>query len=246
VTDTEGAGRVVSFRPFIALLAGCIVLLVFLGLLSREMDLANLEAHGGYADPILFAQLFDLGSEGNIPTWFSVILLGMIGMVLLVAGVAGRAAGTGGLRWWFMAFVAFFLSADESAELHERLADLGESMVDERTGLVTFAWVVPGAILAVTVGALLLWAAWTIPPRVRWGLVAGGVIFLTGALGVEALSGAIAERHGLLDRRYIYAVAVEEGLEMTGALVALWAALSSMRATYLPGAAGAARLELRP
>ena len=82
-------------------------------------------------------------------------------------------------------------------------------------------------------GAGLLWLARGIDRALRRRLVLAGAVFLTGAVGLEAVGAAyaLASEGGNPWRtgRYLLLVAAEEALEMLGALLAFGAVLARVR-----------------
>jgi hypothetical protein len=73
-----------------------------------------------------------------------------------------------------------------------------------------------------------------LPVDVRRGFVVGTLLFGTGAVAVEALSGWVDVRYGSA-RLYALVTAVEEGLEMCGCIVVLAAVLAMLRMTSVMG-----------
>lgn len=184
------------------------------------------------------ARLVDLDAEGNLPTYFSAAVLATTAVGLALAAALSRARGARGWPLAVPAAVAALLSVDELASLHEQLA-LVADLLGVDAGL-RFSWVVPGAAVAVGVGLVLLVAARRMAPRLRWRLVVAGLVYLLGALVVEAVTSGMfrpAPEGGLepvQSTAYVLLNAVEEGLEMVGALLALRAVLSALRTAVTP------------
>lgn len=177
--------------------------------------------------PIAALRWFDVNSERNVPTAWSALLLLSCAVTAALLAVRGR----GGSGWLLVALTCAFLALDESLELHERLGGLGASVADDR---LHFAWVVPGAALAGVVGLLLLRRLRTQPAEVRRRLVVAGAVYLTGALGLETVSGLVLRVHGAGGKAYTLVTSLEEGLEMAGASLLL-AALLLQRRQAKPG-----------
>lgn len=184
------------------------------------------------------ARLVDLDAEGNLPTYFSAALLAATAAGLAAAAALARARGW---RAWPLAApaaVAALLSVDELASLHEQMALLAD-LLGVDAGL-RFSWVVPGVVVAAVVGTGLLLVARGMAPRLRWRLVVAGAVYLLGALVVETLTGGMfrpAPPGGLepvQSTAYVLLNAVEEGLEMVGALLALRAVLMALRVAATP------------
>lgn len=164
--------------------------------------------------------------EANLWAWASGLLLAGIALCLAAVGLAARHEGEISAPYFVLAVVAVELSADEIAQLHEKLArfDPGSRF--------TFAWLTVGVPLAIMGGLILLWIARRIERRLRLGLILAGAIYLLGAVGFEAIGGiVVGGRLDDLSRAslpYHLLVGIEEGLEVTGALLALFAALSAL------------------
>ncbi|MBF5080380.1 hypothetical protein F1641_01040 [Quadrisphaera sp. INWT6] len=183
------------------------------------------------------ARLVDLDAEANVPTWFSTLLLALLAAACAVTGLLLRARGERSWPLLLPALVAAAMSLDELAQLHEDLQLLSERL--DLGSPNAFGWVVPGAAVAVGVGVVLLFAARAMAPALRWRLVAAGVVYFAGALGVEVLAGPLyrpgqGDQVPVQSTLYVLSNALEEGLEMAGALVALAAVLALLRVRSTP------------
>ena len=108
-------------------------------------------------------RLFDIGGEANVPTWWNVILLAMVATVAMLAGeVTGDVDAAARQAWWVVAAAASYLSLDEATGLHERLGGLVRGTALE---LPTFAWLLPGLVVASAGAAVLVLAGRRLPPR---------------------------------------------------------------------------------
>ncbi|ONK14211.1 hypothetical protein [Streptomyces sp. MP131-18] len=187
-------------------------------------DLAT-RAYNRY-DPIPTVRwLVNVDFEANLATWWnSTLLLAVAGMALTAALLSGRGTRPGRLSWLGLAAATALLSIDETISLHERLGEVGRSWKEwAGVSLPTHAWVLPGAILAAagTVCAVL-WAR-KLPRDLRNGLLGALAVYLGGALLTEAFNGwAQGNGYSIV---LVLGTIVEEGMEMSGCLVAL-AALS--------------------
>lgn len=188
--------------------------------------------------PLAALQWFDVSSERNVPTAWSTLLLLGSAVTATLLWLRGRRTDVASAGWLLVAATTSFLALDESLELHERLGSVGSAVVDDR---LHFAWVVPGAALTCAVGLLLLHRLRSQPLEVRRRLVVAGAVYLSGALALETLSGAVLRAYGGGGRAYAVVTSAEEGLEMTGAsllLAALLCAHAGLRSSRA-AAAGA-------
>jgi hypothetical protein len=187
--------------------------------------------------------MFDLDREHDIPAFCSTLLL--LAAALGFAGVAAvhRAEGSrlaGG--WTALALGFLVMATDENLALHEEFIDPLRQMLGEGPGgAFHFAWVLVAAPLVLLLGlAFWRWLGALDAPT-RRGLLRAAAVYLAGALGVEVLGGMWASRHGVLGLGYGLIVALEEGLEMAGSIMALHAALQHAARRY-----GAVTVERSP
>lgn len=187
-------------------------------------------------------QMFSVGAEANVPTWWSNALLLSSALVALVIGAAAGPSSRPRPRTWFVvAAVLAAMALDEVASMHERLGLLGD-WAAARTGIeqVTYSWLVPGiAVLAVL--AVVGWRWWRDLPRdVAQRVVVAAAVMLSGAIVMEALAGLMRgmDRTGLM---YGF-TAVEELLEMAGMVLLLLALLRLLVVVRLPGGSHTIRL----
>lgn len=183
-------------------------------------DLAT-RAYNHYDRIPTVRKLVNVDVEANLATWWnSTLLLAVAGVALTAALLSGRDARPGRLSWLGLVAAAALLSVDETVSLHERLGEVGRSWKEWAGGsLPTHAWVLPGALLAAagTVCAVL-WAR-KLPRDLRNGLLGALAVYLGGALLTEAFNGwALGHGHRTV---LMLGTLVEEGLEMSGCLVAL-------------------------
>jgi hypothetical protein len=109
-----------------------------------------------------------------------------------------------------------------------------EVLGDATGGALRFAWVVAGVALALIVGLAFARFVVRLPPGTRRLVVASATMYLTGAVALEAAGGIILEAHG--DRAmYLLVTAVEEGLEMAGSVLLLYAVMCLLHLRPEPG-----------
>lgn len=160
-----------------------------------------------------------LDREANLPAWFSSVLF-FIAAILsaLIASATRRERGHVG--WRVVAVILVLLSIDEVAQLHELLASYpvnagGLGLFPEGGRL--FSWVT----FAIPPVAAVCWVAVrflrTLPSAVGNRLAAGLALFLTAALGIEALTGQIAFESQTWT--YLIMATIEEGAEMIGVIL---------------------------
>ena len=176
-----------------------------------------------------FVPQFCLDREGNVPTYFSSVLLLLCACTLGTIAIAQRVGAGWYVRHWALLAVIFLLmSIDEAAGLHELLiAPVRKAY--QLGGAFNFAWVIPGAIFCLYLTVhywkfLLYLPRWT---RVQVCVAAG--LYVGGAIGLEMLGGWYAESHGAQNWPYTIIATLEETFEMVGLVVFMHALLGYVR-----------------
>jgi hypothetical protein len=130
-------------------------------------------------------QLFGVDQEGSLPTWWSALLLVSLGgLTWLVAHHRKSIRWSERLAWWALAGGFVFLSIDESCMLHERIGRRVQWDGSLHHARWILLWLPPPLILA----ALIFWQLWRASRRFVLGMILGVVVFLSGAVGMEALN----------------------------------------------------------
>ena len=169
----------------------------------------------GRADLEEFLIAVDVDAEANIPTWYAVVTL--LGCAVLLGAIASRVRAekgrfAGHWRWLCILFVA--LSIDEMAQLHEHLGRLQSAW--DTHGIFYFAWVIPGAGFVAVVGLAYARFLTHLPRRTCRRFVLAAIVYVSGVLGVEALSGWRAETMGMNNMTHSCIATAEEVMEMAG------------------------------
>jgi hypothetical protein len=183
------------------------------------------------------SNLFNLGNEGTVPTWYSSMQWFCAGvMLVLFATHALRTRMRGSLFISALALGCIVFSIDEIAQIHERLGSVANAfLVDQRasgvwaTGLWPFVVGIPAiVVIAITVrGTRTIFLART--PRALVLLIVGLAIMLTGAVFVE-LSVNLLPPSGPRGGEFLAQVVAEELMEMLGATFVVWSAASLLHA----------------
>lgn len=173
---------------------------------------------------------FDLDSEPSIPTWFSVILLFLGSVTALITGLNEKNK-IFTKYWYIIAALLLLISMDEAASFHESFGLwLGQVLgVEISLGFATIRdWVVI-ALISVVLVSIVLWNfVRKLPKRTTWLLIAAGMVFIAGSLGVETLHfTAFKLEEGSFAHRL--SNAAEEGTEMLGAVLVLYALMDYAR-----------------
>lgn len=109
---------------------------IFLFCLTVELLLVALDAfinYGRFIDVGPVRRLFNIAREDGLATWFMVMQTFVAGLVLwLIALVQrSRSASRGNwLSWGFLAGFFIYMSADDAAEIHERLGSTFKKLLE--------------------------------------------------------------------------------------------------------------------
>lgn len=143
-----------------------------------------------------FLRFFDLNNENNLPTWFSTVILAFAAFASFYTWrVTSLRVDPLRYYWLALSIIFVYISMDENLAIHE----LSMEPLRERFnvgGLLYWAWVIPGAIIVVLLGAAFLPFLFRLPKTTRNLLIASGVLFVGGALFLEMLSGYFFDKHG--------------------------------------------------
>lgn len=185
------------------------------------------------------SNLFNLDTEGTVPTWYSSVQWFCAGaMFALFAVHALRTKMRGALSIAILALACIAFSMDEIAEIHERVGAAADALMSNgtrngtalwSTGLWPFVVGIPViAMLAMALrGTRHIFLARS--PQALMLLIAGFIVMFTGALAIELLANLIdaaAPRGGA----FLAQVVVEELMEMLGVTLIAWSASSLLHA----------------
>lgn len=202
--------------------------LIALGYLSQVFRELHLDFRGLHSLERYF--YYDL--EGNIPTWFSSILLFLCAERAWRVASAARAAGNRWHRHWRGLSVIFaYLSMDELVQLHEQVVvPLREAL--SLGGVLRFAWVIIAVPLVIVFAIIYLRFLMAQPLWTRVAFIVSGLVYVGAAAGMEMIGALVVTAFGFQSLLYAAVSAVEEGAEMIGVVLflgALTVALARMQ-----------------
>ena len=185
-----------------------------------------------------FVPLFNLDTEGNIPTLYSSFALLLSSALLSLIALTHKKNNNSYLSWAGLALIFLFLSIDEIASIHEKFGSATRDYL-HTSGLLFFAWVIPyGVFLLVFLIGYLRFLS-NLPRNIMILFVVSGVIFVSGAVGFELVGGQHFElyrKHTLL---YCVYYTCEELLEMLGIVIFIYTLL-----TYIVSQFGVLRITI--
>lgn len=180
----------------------------------------------GLEHPKKLFDLFYVDYENNIPTFFSSAQLFLASLLLaLITVIKSQSRSPDWRQWMSLSLIFLYLAADETASIHEYF----EKPVDwilggHPGGLFYTSWVLGGLVAVIGFACFYLKFCFRLPPHTRTQFFTAAAIFLSGALGVELLSGYIFESGQVFERSinnfaYSLSATIEEGLELAGIVV---------------------------
>jgi hypothetical protein len=178
--------------------------------------------------------LTNLDHETNIPMWFSTMQWWTLALVLASIAWSRWQRGPSLACWAFVgaSALAAFLSLDEAALLHERVAQRVDAHLFDRRGTVVahsgiwmFVVLPPMAFVAIVM-AIGAWPVLRSDRRAFKIGLGGAVLFVFSAAGVEFLANFVLS----IPYAYNVCVTIEELGEMFGVTLMLWSACRYARA----------------
>ncbi len=171
------------------------------------------------------ALAFNVNREGNIPTWYSSLLLSsvaVVGFIITYAKFQSKARYC--FHWGGIALLFLYLSIDEAAALHERLTTpIQESL--NVTDYLYFGWVVVGIPVVIVLGVTYLRFILHLPKRTRNLFLLSALSYIGGALVVESISARVWYENDGTSLLYSSIGTFEEFLEMFGVILFLYSLL---------------------
>lgn len=185
----------------------------------------------GHDNVYVFSRIFNLDSEQNLPTLFTVLLMIFSSALLYIISCYERDDLHKRCRKWRIISVLFFaLAVDEFCSLHELLIGPLRSFFSEgEAGVFYFAWVIPGFILVLFLALYFLKFLIELPRRTRFLFILSAVVYVGGALGFELVGGYYGEGHGFFNLTYNLITTIEEAMEMFGLIIFIYAQLDYIK-----------------
>lgn len=172
------------------------------------------------------SSLFNVTFEGNVPTWYTVVLLLVASLLsFLIVGYVLQNKMKWRIHWIGLTVLFLYLSLDEAAAIHEIFTTpIREAL--EATGYLYFSWILVGIPVAIVIAVLFLPFVWNLPKRTKIAFFLAGMVYLVGAIVVESFGAKLwYETDGIVTPTYTAVGGVEEFLEMFGVILAIYGLL---------------------
>jgi hypothetical protein len=185
----------------------------------------------GYGRLFGMVRMFDMLGEANAPSWYGsmtllvcALLLGVVARVKLLQGDRFR------WHWLGLALLFVLLSLDEGAMLHETVQWALTTNVRQTDPAYNLINILYTSVLALLVLVVTLRFLAALPVRTRKLFVLSGVVFIGGAIAVDYVGEVIRnERAGGATLLYAVVNGIEEGMEMAGVTLFVYALLDYLR-----------------
>jgi hypothetical protein len=199
-----------------------ILLIVISAIVSPQGDeLLEKKASLSYSIMSEPSRLFNVDQEANIPTWFTASIALYTALVASLIASSMKSQGKKFAGWRGLACLFLYIALDEVGGLHELLIDPLRNAFG-LTGWLYQSWVIVGLAIALIVGLAYIQFLFRLPRGIGFYLISGGMIYVFGVIGVEAIGGLVLSTEGLTNW-YVQLAHIEEFLEMMGLILALYA-----------------------
>ncbi len=182
-----GNHQIVLFRSLMVRALGAIASVLVLASLGGQLTKYLTGDNSVY----VLVRLLNLNRErGNIPTFFSALLLLFAALLLWIIGVMKRKSrGPYALHWTILAFTFLYLAVDEATVIHELLnRPTRELLGNLNIGTFNFAWwAIPGTAITLFFGLLFLKFLLHLPLETRLFVLLAAILYVGGAIGVEVI-----------------------------------------------------------
>lgn len=217
MTEKRNKAVQITLRPRMVLKTLLLIALLFIVL---HISLQLSKFYGGPDKLLFFSNIFNVGEESTIPTWFSqFILLASAGICGFIAYVKCQRQEAYRTHWAFLGLVFLFLSIDEIAVMHEQI--IGAIVRSDLGGGID-AWYLYAALAVGLVAIPLVRFWWQLPNKTKYLLVVSTFVYLFGAVFFDVWGGNYVGQ-GFLHEGFI--VGIEELFEIVGACLFVYVLL---------------------
>ena len=156
--------------------------------------------------------------------WYSDFLLLVASGLLWLCAHTKQTDRDPRFRQWYVLAVGFLLmSIDEVAGVHESI-----------NSVIEITWAIPAGIAALVMGLVFVPFLLELPRRTGILFVLAGGIYLAGAAGIEIIGNSMSLQALRDTLGYKMLTLVEEGFEMFGVVLFIYALLDYMRSPAGP------------
>jgi hypothetical protein len=197
--------------------------------------------------------MFDFDVETNVPTFYSSFAILFAAVLLALIAWCHRKSKSPCWGWAVLSLIFLFLSLDEFASIHERFGEpagkllkssgvLESSEFLKSSKIPFYAWILPYGIAVIAFGIAYFKFLMALPRKTMVLFLVSGLIYVSGALGGEAVSGIPEIMYG---ETFVYGIlyTCEELFEMLGIAIFIYALLSYIAEYIKPFSISVAKKE---
>ncbi len=200
----------VNHKRVIKVLSFIVLILVVFNLVAIHLQY-NLH----YPTAFTFIPKFKMDMEGNIPTFFSCIILFFSSFLFRLIAIVKKRTNDSFYRYWFgLSIIFFIMGFDEGFILHEIISGL--LSVYKFSGIFYYSWLIVAIVLLLLFVAAYLKFFLSLPNFYKFHFFSAALIYLAGAVGMEMMDGLYASHYGQRNIIYGLLATIEETLEMGG------------------------------
>jgi len=199
-------------RYLLAILVAIAVLLIGMGIV-----VALLLTYTSYKTAVGIIPFFNMDLESTITSYYSSFILLISSCILALITLDRKKAGDSYWRHWCSLALGFlFMSIDESASIHEFLANIPLHYLHISTR-INFSIAILGFTVTLLLFGYYLKFLLYLPANTKKRFIAAGILYVSGAFGAELAGGFISlYSHNLDTGVYLAEVVIEESLEILG------------------------------
>ncbi len=169
--------------------------------------------------------LFNIRTEGNFPAYYSSIAILFASFLLGFISLFRKINGLSYSLWLVLSIIFFYLSIDESVQLHERVGVLFDKNIS-LTGYLSWGWVIPYGLLFIIFAVVYYFKFLPqLPKKIYWLFIISGSIYVIGAIGVEMLAAKNYDSDDFSEIQNAIYYSIEEFLEMIGIALFIYSLL---------------------
>jgi hypothetical protein len=228
---TVSFGRIVLRPSTIIRVLGALAIFLIVASIAGQL----MKYFGGHPRVYGLVRLFYVEEERNIPTFFAGLLLMFAALLLAVVTILGKKQRDPDvLKWMILTFGFIYMTFDELMSYHEKLImPMRRLLPDATGGIFFFSWVIPAIVVVIFLGSFFVGFLRRLPERTRLLFLLAATLYLGGAIGFELMEGRYRASNGdVEDFNFSMLATGEEGLEMTGVIVFIYALLRFIALKY--------------
>jgi hypothetical protein len=237
--DTQGQDRKLVFQPkwAIYIFGGIEIIAIIFSLTGQYLRMFpdSYHIHTVFQEKLIrdFTEEFDVNSEANITTYFSVTMAMLSAFLFFVIAYLKNAAKDRfRFQWAALGVFLLYISMDDASVIHEKSSKYLKGL-SSLGGWFEYKWVFIGITVIVIMGILFFNFWLHLDNKYKALLLISAAIFFGGAVGVEILGGRFAYTFGSKNFSYVLFTTWEQGSQYAGLILLIYSLLHYIK-SYFP------------